>query len=398
MREIKGDFPFFENNPDVVWLDNASTTQLPARVIDRMTRFLSCENANVGRGEYPTALKATLEFERARDRVARFFGCGKEDIAFTFNATDALNAAAEIVGGDVLKAGENVITTFLEHNSSVLPWMRLCEKTGAEMRFIPMKNGVPDVDKAKDIIDKNTRAAVITAGSNVTGWRAPLKQICDIFAKRDVPLIIDASQAAPHETIDVSTLSFDYMCFSAHKMYAPTGVGVLIAGKKERREGVYRLGGGTVKFVEEGSFERISGARGLEAGTQNAAAVTAFAEALDYLSDSDINDAWENECKTADIIREGLKNTNGINVLYGGENPLPVVAFTTEFISASDAARLLGAEGIAVRAGKHCAHIAHKTLGVESTLRASAGIYNTPDDAYALIEKIRFLRGKYGKR
>lgn len=398
MCDLRQDFPFFENNPGVVWLDNASNTQMPARAIDRMTRFLSQENANIGRGEYPAAIKATLEYEKARETVARFFGCEAGDVAFTFNATDALNAAAEIVGGEVLRDGANVIASRLEHNSCILPWMRLAEKAGAEMRFIPMKNGVPDIEKIGDIVDKNTVAAVITAGSNVTGWRAPLDFICRAFAERDIPLIIDASQAAPHEFIDASRLAFDYMCLSAHKMYAPTGAGVLIAGKKERRDGIYRVGGGTVAEVNEKGFTRITGVRGIEAGTPNAAAVIAFAETLNYLSDLGINNAWESERKTADIIREELKSTDGINVLCGGEEPLPVVAFETEFLSASDVARLLGAEGIAVRAGKHCAHIAHKTLGVEATVRVSAGIYNTSDDAYELIEKIRFLRGKYGKR
>jgi len=392
---VRTDFPFFESNPSLVWLDSAATTQKPKCVIDALTEFYNKYNSNVFRGEYPASDEATRIYLEAKEKVARFFGASAENVVFTYNATDSLNIAAHALK-DRVSAKRNVVVSVLEHNSAILPWMKICADAGAEMRYIPVKtDGSLDYD-ADGVIDENTCAAVVTAGSNFSGYRAPLGFVCDLFAKKNIPLIIDASQAAPHEKIDVSRLKFDFMCLSAHKMYGPMGLGVLILGKNTEVNNIYRLGGGMVNEVNKGGFAQKDGAAALEAGTPNVAGAYAFGAAIDFLSSLDLDALWDNERRLANILREELASL-GANFAEGGNDPLPVVSFAFPFMHPLDMAKVLGTLGFCVRDGKHCAHIAADALGFDSTVRASLGIYNTEDDISAFIEKIKYLKGKYGR-
>lgn len=390
---IKADFPFFSANPSTVWLDNAATTQKPECVINALTDFYNNFNSNIYRGEYPVADKATRAYEQAKEKVARFFGADAENVVFTYNATDSLNMAAYALRHHVTR-GKNVAVTVLEHNSALLPWMKICADVGAELRYIPInENGSLDFD-ADGVIDINTCVAVVTAGSNVSGYRAPLEKACDLFANRNIPLIIDASQAAPHEKIDVSKLKFDYLCLSAHKMYGPMGLGVLIKGKNARVNSICRLGGGSVDEVTKGEYTLKSGSAAYESGTPNVAGACAFGAALDYLSSLDLNALWAEESRLANILRDKLTSL-GAKIASGGNDPLPVVSFSFAFIHPLDMAKVLGTLGFCVRDGKHCAHVAHDALGLDTTVRVSLGIYNTEDEILALIEKIKYLKGRY---
>ena len=393
--KIKGDFSFFENNPSLVWLDSAATAQKPKCVIDALTEFYNKFNANVFRGEYPASDGATRLYIEAKEKVARYFGASAENVVFTYNATDSLNIAAHALKDRVI-SGKNVVATVLEHNSAILPWMKICADAGAEMRYIPIKkDGSLDFD-ADGIIDENTCAAVVTAGSNVSGYRAPLETVCDLFAKKNIPLVIDASQAAPHEKIDVSKLKFDFLCLSAHKMYGPMGLGVLILGKNAEVNNIYRLGGGMVNEVNTAGYAQKKGAAALEAGTPNVAGAYAFGAAIDYLSSLDLEALWSSERRLAAILREELVSL-GAKVAEGGNDPLPAVSFAFQFMHPLDMAKVLGTLGFCVRDGKHCAHIATDALGFDTTVRVSLGIYNTEDDISSFIEKIKYLKGKYGR-
>lgn len=394
-NDIRTDFPFFSYNENCVYLDSAATSQKPRRVIDALTEFYNKYNSNVSRGEYPTADAATRMYEAAREKTALFFGASANNVAFVQNATDALNIAAETLGAR-LCAGKNVVVSPLEHNSSLLPLMRMCRNAGAELRFLPLlKNGAPDIGAIADTVDENTVLASFTAGSNVSGYRAPLEEVCDAFEKAGVPLIIDATQAAPHEKIDVSKLKFDFMCLSAHKMYGPMGVGVLISGAKRHYDVISRIGGGTVDDVSENGYRSRSGFSTVEAGTPDVAGVVAFGAALDYLSSLDLSALWENERRLAKILREELRGL-GARVVPGGEDPLPVVSFDPGFIHPLDASKLLGARGFCVRSGRHCAHLATEKLGFGQTLRVSLGIYNDENDIRAFVSALRELKARYG--
>lgn len=395
VNEIKSDFPFFENNAECVYLDGAATSQKPKCVIAALTDFYNKCNSNISRGEYPLADNASRMFEAARERVASFFGASSDCVAFVQNATDALNIAAETLGNG-LSAGQNVVVSPLEHNSALLPLMRICERTGAELRYIPLlDDGSPDIRAIWSVVDKNTAFASFTAGSNVNGYRAPLEEVCAEFDRYGVQLIIDATQAAPHEKINVSNLKFDYMCLSAHKLYGPAGVGVIIDGRGGKRTAVSRIGGGSVVEADSHGYVLKSGLASIEAGTPNAAGVVAFGAAIDYISSLDLDSLWKNEMRLADVLRRELKDM-GAKVACGGENPLPVVSFDPMFIHPLDAARLLGAMGICVRSGRHCAHAATKMLGLGSTLRVSLGIYNDDEDVSAFVSAMKKLKARYG--
>ena len=395
-NDVRADFPFFANSENCVYLDSAATTQKPQTVIDALTEFYNKYNANVSRGEYPLADAATRAYGEARRKVGRWFGADEKNVAFTYNATDALNAAAQMLG-DRVKRGKNVVVSPLEHHSALLPWMKICKESGAELRFVPLAaDGSVDLNALEKLTDENTCAAVMTAGSNVSGYRAPLEKICGFFADKNVPLVIDAAQAAAHEKTDASKLKFEYMCLSAHKTYGPMGLGVLISGNDAARERAFRLGGGTVDEVTADGFTLRSAPESLEAGTPNVAGAVAFGAAIDYLSSLDVDALWKNECELADALRCELEKMN-IRVAPCGKDPLPVVSFAADFMHPLDMARLLGSFGFCVRSGRHCAHTATNALGFDSTVRVSLGIYNTREEINDLIEKIKFLKGKYGK-
>ena len=394
-NDIKADFPFFENNKSSVYLDSASTSQKPRCVMDALTDFYNRSNANISRGEYAFSDEATRMFENARAKIAAYFGTDASSLAFTLNATDSLNIAAETLGR-AATVGKNVVISPLEHNSALLPWMRICKESGAKLRFIPLSDGVPDLDGAEALIDDNTTAAVFTAASNVSGYRAPLKTVCRIFSERGVPLIIDATQAAPHEKIDASELEFEYMCASAHKIYGPMGVGVIIAGNERAKNRVRaRLGGGTVEKAGVFGYDIKENFSRVEAGTQNAAGIIAFGAAIDYLSSHNISELWERERRLAEKLRAFLSDI-GARLAPCGDDPMPLVSFDPVFIHPLDAAHLLSLNGICVRSGRHCAHAAHDMLGFESTLRVSLGIYNDDDDVDAFICAMKEIKGRYG--
>lgn len=392
-NDVRADFPFFKNNPSTVWLDNAATTQKPECVSRALTEFYNNYNSNVFRGEYPVADIATRIYEQAKEKVARFFGASAENVVFTFGATDSLNMASHALK-DRVSRGKNVAVSVLEHNSALLPWMKICAEAGAEIRYIPIdENGALDFD-SKGVIDGNTCAAVVTAGSNVSGYRAPLGYVCDLFAKKNIPLVIDASQAAPHEKIDVSKLKFDFLCLSAHKMYGPMGLGVTILGNDARVNSIYRIGGGAVNEVNRSKYVLKSGFAAFESGTPNVAGAYAFGAALDCLSSLDLDSLWAEERRLANNLRHEL-TTLGAKVAKGGNDPLPVVSFAFPFMHPLDMAKVLGTLGFCVRDGKHCAHIAHEALGFDTTVRVSLGIYNTEDEISDLLEKIKYLKGRY---
>lgn len=393
-NEIRASFPFFEHNPGIIWLDSASTAQKPRCVAESLTDFYNTSNSNIYRAEYPLSDNAEKIYVTARKKVADFFSVENEKVAFTHSATDSLNIAAESLS-ETVRQGDNVIISSLEHNSSLLPWMRICKEKGAEIRFIPLlRDGSLDTDAMIKMTDRRTRAAVVTAGSNVSGCRPPLDMIGDHFESRRVPLVIDAAQSAPHGTIDASCLKFHYMCASSHKMYGPTGVGMLIFGKADFDGTRSNIGGGTVDEVTADGYIKKNGVRSVEAGTPDVAGAHALGASLDFLRTSAAQTALEEEFRLADKLRFELTNL-GMKLVPGGNDPLPIVSFTAPFMHSLDLSHILGTLGVCVRSGRHCAHIMHSALGLDTTVRASLGIYSTEDDILSFIEKLKYIKEKY---
>ena len=395
---IRADFPFFSFPGAPVYLDSAATAQKPQCVIDRITAFYSGECANIHRGGYPLAAAATRAYEQARAGIAAFIGAGADNVIFTLNATDALNQAAAMLAPRI-QAGSNVIATALEHNSALLPFMRICKENGAQLRLIPLgEDGAPQLHLIETLIDPNTAAAVITAGASATGWRAPLDQILPVFAQRGIPTVVDATQRIVHDRIDFSALGCDFLCFSGHKLYGPTGIGVLAMKDAWRTHAPARIGGGTVREATENGYSLHSGVEAFEAGTPPIAQALGLHSAAAYLLAHDPDALFAQENRLALRLEQGLSAISGVHVIPAGEHRLPIVSFTCSDIHAADMAQLLAARGIAVRVGQHCAHIAHRQLGLESTIRASIGIYTHEADVDTLLNAIEHIQQRWRKR
>lgn len=395
---IRACFPFFARTDAPVYLDSAATAHKPQAVIDRISAFYAGENANIHRGGYPLAAAATRAYEQARADIAAFIGAAPHQVAFTMSATDALNQAAAMLAPRITP-GSNVVATALEHNSALLPFMRLCLDRGAQLRLIPLReDGTPDLNLLDTLIDAQTAAAVITAGASATGWRAPLDVILPFFAGSGVPVVLDATQRIVHERMDFSALACDFLCFSGHKLYGPTGVGVLAMKDAWLRSSPARIGGGTVRAVSGSGFSLLPDIGAFEAGTPPIAQALGLQTAVRFLLDRDPDALFAREERMLRRLLGGLAAIPGVRVVPAGENPLPIAAFTVGGVHPADMAHLLGARGVALRCGQHCAHIAHRQLGLESTLRASIGVYTNEADIDALLAAIEQIQQRWRNR
>jgi len=394
---VRQDFPFFASPQAPIYLDTAATAQKPRCVIERISAFYTGENANIHRGGYPLAENATRSYEQARADIAFWLGISASQVAFTLNATDALNQAACMIAHKRIQPGCNVITTALEHHSALLPMMELCHRTQAELRILPVEaDGTLQLDRLEQIADSHTAAAVITAASNSTGYRTPLEQILPFLRDKDIPVIVDATQRIVHEQLNMRALDCDFLCFSGHKLYGPMGIGVLAMREDWVQNSLGRLGGGMVEEVTAQGYVRIQDIHGLEAGTPPVAQALGLSCAIRYLQAH--ADALMHEGALAQRLRTGLCAIEGIRLVPAGDNPLPIVAFTSDVLHATDLVHLLSIRGFALRSGMHCAHIAHGQLGLGATLRASLGIYTDETDVDSLIDILRELHMKWRKR
>ena len=394
---IRSDFPFFARPGAPVYLDSAATAQKPQCVLDRLTAYYTGENANIHRGSYALAAEATRSYEQARAEIAALIGANAGQVAFTQGATDALNQAAHLLA-PAIGAGCNVVTTALEHHSALLPFMRLCREKHAELRILPLgEDGLPRLELLPQLVDRNTAAAVLTAGASANGWRAPLDTLLPYFAARQIPVVLDATQRIVHEHLDFSRLGCDFLCFSGHKLYGPTGIGVL--AMKERWTGgdPLRLGGGIVREVTESGYSLLPGVEAFEAGTPPIAQALGLQSAVRYLLSHDPERLYAREEALTRRLLDGLTAIEGIHVVPAGEHRLPLVSFVSDAIHPADMAQLLGACGICCRCGQHCAHIAHRQLGLESTIRASIGIYTSDEDIDALLNATEQIQQRWRK-
>lgn len=396
--DLRKDFPFFLQKNAPIYLDSAATAQKPKAVIERIASFYASENANIHRGDYPLAAAATCAYEQARADIATFIGAKPSQIAFTHGATDALNQAASMLAPQI-RSGSQVVVTALEHNSALLPFMRICEKNGAILKIIPIaENGVPRLEMLDEFTERHTAAAVITAGASATGWRTPLHAILPLLSKRGIPVVLDASQRILHERIDFMTLPCDFLCFSGHKLYGPMGIGVLAMKEKWLQMAPARVGGGTVRDVREDGFILEQGIEAFEAGTPSVAQALGLQSAVNYLLGHDMRALFAHEASLTKQLINGLSDIPGVRVVPAGEDRLPIAAFVADTLHPVDMAHLLAARGIALRCGRHCAHIAHRQLGLEATLRASIGIYTTEEDINALLNAVEQIQQKWRRR
>ncbi len=396
---IKEQFPIFNNkinNKDLVYLDSANSSQKPIDVIDRMYDFYTKEFSNVGRSVHYLAVAATNLYENTRISVQKYINAkDKNEIVFTKGATEAINLVANTYGQKNLKEGDEVLLTELEHHSNYVPWHYLRKLKGVKIEFAEINNvGEVTLESIEKKITSKTKMIAITHLSNVTGAILPIKEITQLAHSKGIPVLVDGCQGAPHLKLDMQDLDCDFYAISCHKMYGPTGLGILYAKKKWLEElPPYQGGGGMIERVKKNDISYGDLPNKYEAGTMATAQVIAFDESIKFLNKIGIENITKHEKDLMDYGQEILRKNNSVKLIGNPKKKGAVLSFTIEGIHPHDIATILDEDGVAIRAGHHCCQILHDKLGLNATARASLGIYNTRED----IDKLNLAINKCKK-
>ncbi|WP_391559432.1 cysteine desulfurase [Robertmurraya sp.] len=394
IQDIRSHFPILHqevNGKPLVYLDSAATSQKPISVIETLEKYYKEYNSNVHRGVHTLGTKATDAYEGAREKVRRFINAkSTEEIIFTRGATTALNFVAHSYGTDNLREGDEIVITFMEHHANIIPWQQVAKKTGATLKYIPLQeDGTISLDDVRATITSNTKIVSVMKVSNVLGVMNPIKEIAKIAHENGAVMVVDGAQAAPHMKIDVQDLDCDFLAFSGHKMCGPTGIGVLY-GKKQHLEKMepVETGGEMIDFVDlyESTWKELPWK--FEAGTPIIAGAVGLGAAIDFLEQIGLENIEAHEHKLAAYAMEKLSRIEGMTI-YGPKDPglrAGVVTFNIDDVHPHDVATVLDAEGIAVRAGHHCAQPLMKWLKASATARASFYLYNTEEEIDKLVE------------
>ncbi len=395
-EKIKQDFPIFNqkiNDETLVYLDNAATSQIPKFVEEKVRDFNEKERANVHRGVHTLGLRATNQYESSRQKVANFIGANNaKEVIFTSGCTDSLNLVAASFGEQNIQAGDEILVSIMEHHSNLLPWQQLAKRKQAKLNFIEINSdGLLDIENLKSKISSKTKIVALTHVSNVLGTINPIKELTDLAHEKGAIVVVDGAQAVGHFPINVAELNIDFYAFSGHKMFAPTGIGVLY-GKKDLLDKMppYRLGGEMIANVTREGATWAEVPYKFEAGTPNIAGAIGLGAAIDYLQSLDFELIQKHEQELTSYALEKLKNVLGLTI-YGpqkGNGRIGVISFNLKNIHPHDLATALDLNGIEVRAGHHCAQPLMASLDTESTVRASLSIYNTKDDIDKLVSSL----------
>ena len=394
------DFPILNEKVHghaLVYLDNAATTQKPQVVLDAITEAYSHWNANVHRGVHHLSQVATQKHEDARKKVASLIHANsEEEIIFTKGTTDSLNMLARSFGDAMIKEGDEIIVSHLEHHSNIVPWQMLCERKGAVLKVIPLREDLSlDIEAFKGILSKKTRLVSVAHVSNVLGIVNPIEEVIRLAHEKGVAVCVDGAQSVPHLAMDVQQLDCDFLVFSAHKMYGPTGLGVLY-GKKEWLDKLPPAEGGG-EMIEHVSFEKTTYnvlPYKFEAGTPNYVGSYAFGKAIDYVQAIGLEQIAAHEHALTEYIEQELSKINQVHVYAAGREKAGAVSFNIyradgALIHPFDVGVLLDRQGVAVRTGHHCAEPLIDYLGVPGTVRASVGLYNTKEDIDTFIAALK---------
>ena len=393
INKIRGEFPILRREVEgkpLVYLDSAATSQTPRRVVESITDMYYNHKANVHRGVHTLSQEATDRVELTREKVREFLNAKSvEEIVFTRGTTEAINLVASTVS-DRMCNGDEIIVTVMEHHSNIVPWQLIRRNKRVVLRVVPMnERGEVNMDAYEDLFSDNTRFVSIAHVSNVLGTVNPVKQMVAIAHSHGVPVLVDGAQAAPHIKVDVQDLDADFYALSSHKMYGPTGVGVLY-GKKRILEKLppYQGGGEMIGHV---SFDNTTFADlpfKFEAGTPDFVDIAAFSSAIDFINEVGIENIAAHEHELLKVATEGLMRIPGMKIFGNAENKSGVVSFLVDGIHHYDMGMLLDKLGIAVRTGHHCAQPLMTALGIEGTVRASFGVYNTLDEVAAFVKGV----------
>ena len=395
ISEAKSQFPIFSkkiNGKQLVYLDSSNSAQKPLSVLKSLDNFYKNEFSNIGRSIHTLSVNATNKFEETRMNMKKFINASsKDEIIFTKNATESINLVAATFGQKYIKQGDEILITELEHHSNYIPWHYLRVNKGAIIKFAPINDdGDILIDKFKELINPKTKIIALTHLSNVTGTIVPIKEIVEIAKKKNIPVLVDGCQSAPHIKIDVKDLDCDFYAISGHKVYGPTGVGVLYA-KKKWLENLppYIGGGGMISEVKKDKVTYAPLPEKYEAGTMATAEVVAFNESIKFMQSIGIENIIKHENELTNYALENMKKINSVNIVGNPKNKAGVISFTIKGVHPHDISTIVDEEGVAIRAGHHCCQILHEKMGIAASARASLGIYNSKEDIDVLSDAIK---------
>lgn len=394
VQKIRNDFPILlrtMNGKPLIYFDNGATTQKPKQVIDAIVKYYTEQNANIHRGVHSMSQDITVEYENARVTVQKHIGAKHEhEIIFTRGTTESINLVATAFGKKFINAGDEIILTEMEHHSNILPWQQLCEEKNAILKVIPMTDtGELRMDEYKKLLSAKTKLVAIVHVSNTLGTVNPVKEIISIAHSKNIPVLVDGAQSIPHIKVDVQDLDADFYCFSGHKVYAPTGVGILY-GKEEwlKKLPNYQVGGGTIKTVSFDKTEYAESPLRFEAGTPNIEGGIGLAVALDYINALGLENIAAYEHELLEYATEKLLAIENLRIIGTAKEKASVISFVVDGIHPLDIGMLLDAQGIAVRTGHHCTQPLVAHYQIPGTVRASFSFYNTKEEIDIFVNAI----------
>ncbi|HET9532809.1 MAG TPA: cysteine desulfurase [Blastocatellia bacterium] len=397
VHRLRRDFPILDQtigDAPLVYLDNAATSHKPLAVINALQRFYSADNSNIHRGVHSLSERATEEYEQARARIQRFINAARSDeIVFVRGVTEAVNLVAAGFGRKAVRPQDEIVITEMEHHSNIVPWQMLCEQQDALLKVVPVDdNGDLRLDRFEALLTDRTRLVALTHVSNVLGAVNPLREIIEMAHRQNVPVFVDGAQAVPHIKVDVQELGCDFYAFSGHKIYGPTGIGVLY-GRSDRLAEMlpYQTGGGAIKSVtfQGTSFKQPPSK--FEAGTPNIAGAIGLSAALDYLSALGLERVKAYEDELLDYTVARLSEIPGLSIIGKPRERIGIASFVIRGAHAHDVATILDSQGIAIRAGHHCAQPLHERFGIGATARVSLALYNLKEEIDRLIEGVHLV-------
>ena len=401
--EVRRDFPILKEKvygKPLVYLDNAATSQKPQLVIETLQKYYSLENANIHRGIHFLSERATQAYEDARAKVRGFLNAAESrEIIFVRGTTEGINLVAQSYGRKFIGEEDEIILSAMEHHSNIVPWQILCEQVGARLRIIPMNDdGELLIDEYERLLSDRTKLVAVTHLSNALGTINPIKQIIQIAHRHGVPVLVDGAQAVPHLKVDVRDLDCDFYAFSGHKLYGPTGVGVLY-GKASLLDAMppYQGGGDMIRSVTfEKTLYNVLPYK-FEAGTPNIAGGIGLGAAIDYLSQVGLDLVTEYERELLDYATEAVSTITGVQIIGTAREKAGILSFVLEGVHAHDIGTILDQEGIAIRTGHHCAMPVMQRFGVPATARASLAFYNTREEVDALVGAINNVKRMFSR-
>ncbi len=402
VQAIRAEFPILEHTvrgKPLVYLDNAATSQKPRFVLDAITRYYEEENANIHRGVHYLSERATVEYENVRARTQRFLNAAKSsEIIFVRGTTEGINLVAQTYGRAHVGSGDEVLITAMEHHSNIVPWQILCAEKGAKLRVAPINDrGELIVDEFEKLLGPRTKIAAFTHVSNALGSVNPVRRMTEMAHRRGIPVLVDGAQSVPHMPVDVQAMDCDFYAFSGHKVYGPTGIGVLY-GKTALLEAMppYQGGGDMISSVtfEKTTYNKLP--YKFEAGTPDIAGVIGLGAALDYVTDVGMDAIAAYEHELLAYATEKVSAIPGVRLIGTAAEKAGVLSFVLNDVHPHDVGTILDQEGIAIRTGHHCSQPVMDRFGIPATARASLAIYNTREDIDALargIERVREVLG-----